>query len=70
MIYIAYKMNPHKWSKGFDKFWSWDIGTFWAKKITQEEKIKFIKIFKLYQVFLWQNLSILPSCVHTKSLTY
>ena len=64
MIYIAYKMNPHKWSKGFDKFWSWDIGTFWAKKTTQEEKIKFIKIFKLYQVLmrnlLPQNILIAP----------
>ena len=43
MTYIAYKMNPHKWSKCFDKFWSWGIGTFWAKKNHTRRKDKIHK---------------------------
>ena len=57
--------------------WFGEIGTFWAKKITQEKSTKFIKIFELYQIFihnfLSQNVPINPNHIpspHTKSIFY
>ena len=40
--------------------------TFWAKKIIQEKFIKFVKVLKLCQVFVYQNVPILQ---HYKLLT-
>ena len=54
--------------------WFGEIGTFWAKKITQEKSTKFVKIFELYQIFihnfLSQNVPINPNHIlptHTKA---
>ena len=52
-----------------ETFWSGGIRIFWAQKIRQE---KFIKIFELHQVFMYQNVSILPYSIlltRTKSIT-
>ena len=54
-IYIIHKRNKH----------------ILAQKIRQEELIKLIKILELYEVFVCQNVMILPYCIllaHTKSI--
>ena len=66
-IYVLFtnRINTF-WPGGIDIFCFWGISTCWFKNITPEKFIKFIKIFELYQVFLYnflyENVPILPYC--------
>ena len=75
MIYTYFEsilVLQNNWKQNPDESYSslqyGGIRIFWVQKMRQEKLIEFIKIFELYQIFMYINILMLPYCILMKSI--